>query len=332
MKNTLESFYNPTRTEATIKGRKYNPKGNFADRYHSAIGSFLVEAKRDYTIRKAPDQYGWAGESREAKGRYHLVRGDTGERVSVQTVSDQYAPLSLADVAGHLETFTEQGWVEPDGVHGNGPSKEILQLRFRDDLSQVDTGGGDQVLPYISVCLQHGTGLATGKLGFIRVICRNTFGSVMGSEADFEIRHSKSIGEADDIAAERFGEQVASWEKLRRQISALSERIEAFRSLTLTPAKMKDLTETLLGFSGAEKISTQKENQRDFILSKAQDLNIGTRGQTGYDFYNGVTFLTTHGMPNSKRDSQALLLASQEIGGQGFELEAKARDLLLALA
>ena len=284
--------------------------GETSDTILPDLPSFLEAAGRDYGILRTPalvrDPFGGVDENgeisetvREVENQFHLTRTSDGRVVSPHTVTGQYAPLTLLDIAAEIQPWCDDGWVTPDAVYsGKNESLEILCLRM--DASGALPNGEDWE-HYIVFRNPHGSGgKAKGSIVSYRAQCSNTFGS-LGRGVEFVIGHRISAKMTDDQRSEQMAERVkqakAAWRTAEGYISELAVRVNRWEGATLSFAEAATLTNGLLGIpKGADiddpkEVSKRKAKTRAAILEAFSMPQYGTNGATVYDWLNGVTFV-----------------------------------------
>lgn len=349
-KQAITGFFNPRHEGDTFKGLgiSMGMDGTVADRVIPDLPTFLTEAGRDYYIKKVPagvlDPNGAMGPDGmvpgwvEVEGQYHLVRSSDHRVVSPHTVTDQYAPLSLVDMAEELQPWCDAGWATPDGVYSSKrESLEMLALR-------LDAGGnlpdGEQFLHYVIFQNPHGRGgTAKGKIISWRVVCANTFAAAVSATSDFAISHRVAKGDHEAqraIMVERSQAAVAAWAKVQEHIAGLAERINAWQSVPVSSTQAETLTDRLLGIGNLEKASAQKKNRRTQILGAFDMPSMGTNGATAWDWVNAVTYVNSS--PNAEANKRSKVGAVERAvrvtdpNGTGFKLEQRAERVLLDFA
>jgi len=336
MQATIKGYFNPVKTGDTFKGLNSSIDGEVAPKIYQGIGEFLTAAGRDYFIKKAKVYQACGDTFAEVENQFHLVRSTDERVVSPHTVSDQYAPLSLVDMAEELQPWCDQGWATPDGVYsGRNESLEILTLR-------LDAGGtlpnDEKFMHYIVFQNPHGSGgTSKGKIISWRIICANTFAAAVSYASDFSITHRVAGGDhavQQLIMAQRAKDAVAAWQKVQKHIADLSERINVWSGVQLAQKDAENLTEKLLGITDLEKASTRAKNRRDAILAAYSMPSMGTNGRTAWDWINGVTFVNSSPMAaiNSPKASKVSgvdrAIRTLDTNGSGFKLEADAEKVL----
>jgi hypothetical protein len=285
-------------------------KGDTASEIIPDVPSFLKEAGRDYGILRTPalvrDPYGGLNEAgevseavREVEGQFHLMRASDGRVVSPHTVTGQYAPLTLLDIAEEVQPWCDAGWVTPDAVYsGKNESLELLCLRM--DASGL-LPNGEAWEHYIIFRNPHGSGgKARGSIISYRAMCANTFGAV-GRGIEFVVGHRISAKmTADERQAEMAGRAkraIDAWKTAQKYVEDLSKRINNWSSANLSYAQAEKLTDQLLGIVNLDGASARKKNMRTAILDGFSMPQYGTNGTSVYDWLNGVTFVNSS--PNS---------------------------------
>lgn len=350
-KNTITGFFNPRTDGDEFKGLglSMGMDGTVADRVIPDLPTFLTEAGRDYYIKKVPamvmDPNGAVDASGnivpgaiDVEGQFHLVRSSDHRVVSPHTVTDQYAPLSLVDMAEELQPWCDAGWATPDGVYSSKrESLELLALR-------LDAGGdlpdGEKFLHYVIFQNPHGSGgTAKGKIISWRVVCANTFAAAVSASSDFAISHRVAKGDHEAqraVMVERSQQAVAAWAKVQEHIAGLAERINDWKSVPVSVSQAESLTDRLLGIGKLDDASAQKKNRRTQILGAFDMPAMGTNGATAYDWLNGVTF--TNSSPHSETNRKSKVGAVERAvrvtdpNGTGFKLEQRAERVLLDFA
>jgi hypothetical protein len=343
MTATINAFYNPTQNGDTFKGLfPSDPKfkGECADAIIRDLGKFLETSNRNYYIKKVP-AYQAIGDLdgmpqfAEAENQFHLVRSVDNHIVSPHTVTEQYAPLSLMDVAEEIAPWVQAGWATPDAVfEARNGSLEVLVLRLDANGEITD---GDFYVHYIVIQNPHGSGgKAKGKIISFRIVCCNTFAAAVSAASDFTISHRVARGSVEEqtaIMAERTSTAIAAWDKVQSHIADLAARVNVWNAAPLTFADAEHLTDSLLGITKLD-ASTRKKNMRDFILAAFSMPQFGTFGRTGYDWINGVTFINSSPNADSVKASKVSTIdravRNMDPNGTGFKLEQKAEKVLTA--
>lgn len=339
---TIKGFFNPRQKGDNFKGLNSTIEGEVAEDVIQDVPTFLKRAGRDYYIKKVPayvnDPFGGVDEQgnvvpafREAENQYHLVRSNDHRVVSPHTVTDQYAPLSLMDMADEVQPWCNAGWATPDGVYeARGGSLEVLSLR-------LDAGGnigGDEFIHYAVFQNPHGAGgKACGKIISWRIVCANTFAAAVSATADFKITHRVGAAEQDvqqGVMAERVKAAVDAWEQVKEHIARLSERVNRWQSSPLTKADATELANRLFGITNESKAATRTKNRRDAVVTAFDSPQYGTNGANAWDWLNAVTFFTSspYAPSNKKVDPIARTLRATDSNGSGFSLESKAERLI----
>lgn len=338
MTATIKGFFNPVKAGDTFKGLNGSIDGTVADRVISGLPEFLKDAGRDYYIQKAPVYQKFGGEFAEVENQFHLVRSSDDRVVSPHTVTDQYAPLSLMDMAEELQPWCDAGWCTPDGVYSaRNESLEVLSLR-------LDAGGqledGQNYLHYIVFQNSHATGgTAKGKIISFRIICANTFAAAVSAASDFSITHRVAGGDhavQQKIMAQRAKDAVSAWEKAQEHIRKLSDRINVLQGVSLSFTQAEKLTDRLLDIRDIEKASTRAKNRRSAILAGFSMPQYGTFGRTAWDWMNGVTFINSSPFAEANKASKVSgvdrVVRTLDVNGSGFKLESMANDMIMEFA
>lgn len=346
-KATITGFFNPRTKGDTFKGLNDSIKGTVAPDIIQGVHDFLKAAGRDYFIQKVPAfDYSPTGAVDaagnivpgfvEIENQFHLRRSTDFRIVSPHTVSDQYAALSLMDVADEIKPWCDQGWTTPDGVYDRNGSLEILSMR-------LDAGGDladEKLLHYIIFQNPHGVGgKAKGKIITWRIICANTFARAVSADFDFEISHRVAGGDPEEqqrIMNERLQNSFAAWNKAKEHIAALAKRIDAQKSKAMSALEAEMLTDSLLGIAGPgeprREISTRTENKKTAILRAFELPAAGTYGKTAFDWINAVTYVNSSPAAaeaaKSKVDPLDRLVRNVTPNGTGFMFEGKAQKLV----
>lgn len=336
-KTTIKGFFNPTKEGDTFKGLNSTIEGAVADRIIPDLPGFLKAAGRDYFIKKVPVYQRFGGEFAEVENQFHLVRSTDERVVSPHTVTEQYAPLSLLEMAEELQPWCDQGWCTPDGVYsGRNESLEVLSLR-------LDAGGnlpeGEKFVHYIVFQNPHGSGgKAKGKIISWRIVCANTFAAAISAASDFTITHRVAAGDHEEqqaIMAGRAKDAVAAWEKAQQHIRTLADKINAWQAVPLQFADAKELTNRLLGVKDEENASTRTINKRDAILAAFSMPQFGTFGRNAYDWLNGVTFVNSSPLAEVNKKSKVSAvdraIRTLDVNGSGFLVEQQAEKILAEL-
>lgn len=332
----IKAFYNMNND-----GSKFFPfgfDGECADAIIRDLHKFLERAGRSYYIKKAPvfQRFG-GGEIAEVENQYHLVRSVDERVVSPHTVTDQYAPLSLMDVAEEIAPWVQAGWATPDAVfEARNGSLELLVLRLD---AQGEIADGDFYVHYIVIQNPHGSGgKARGKIISFRIVCCNTFAAAVAAASDFLITHRVASGDAEaqqKIMLQRTKDAVAAWERVQEHIRILAKKVNEWQQIPLQFADAKNLTNKLLGVTDEENTSTRTLNRRDAIVAAWSMPQFGTFGQNAYDWLNAVTFVNSSPSADANKKSKVStidrVVRNIDPNGTGFALELKAEELLAEL-
>ena len=336
------------------KGMFHGIDGETSEAILTNVQEFLKAAGRDYGILRVPaytlDKFGSFEERgedilpvasfREVENQFHLARTNDGHIVSPKTVTAQYAPMTLMDVALEVQPWCDAGWLTPDSVYdGKNGSVELLSLR-------IDAGGnlpnGESWSHHIVFRLPHGVGgKIKGTIMSHRNSCSNIFSSI-GRGYEFVITHRISAKmteeEREQEMAKRAKEALEAWDEVQDYVKKLSARIDLWSNKPVTYAQAETLTETLLDITWLDdpKLSTRKKNTREAILQGFNMPNYGTFGATLYDWMNAVTFINSSPNSNSIKKSKVSavdrLIRIIDPNGSGYKLEAKAERLAAAFA
>lgn len=337
----IQAYYNPTKEGDTFKGlfpSNPNFKGQCADAIIHDLGTFLKKAQRDYYIQKAPVFQKFDSQFAAVENQFHLVRSSDQRVVSPHTVTDQYAPLSLMDVAEEVAPWVQAGWATPDAVfEARNGSLEVLALRLD---AQGEITDNDFYVHYIIIQNPHGSGgKACGKIISFRIVCCNTFAAAVATKSDFYITHRVAAGDHEKqqtIMAQRTKDAIAAWEKVQDHIRILSEKVNRWQNMPFQAIDAKELTNKLLDITNDDDSSTRSVNKRDAIVSAFNMPNFGTYGKNAYDWLNAVTFVNSSPFAdiNAKSKVGAIERAVRNMdpNGTGFALEARAEGLLATLA
>lgn len=335
MRSEIKAFYNRNND-----GSEFNPfgfDGACADAVIRDLQAFLKTAGRDYYIQKAPVFQRFGTEFAEIENQYHLVRSSDQRVVSPHTVTDQYAPLSLMDVAEEIAPWVQAGWATPDAVfEARNGSLELLVLRLD---AQGEITDGDFYVHYVVIQNPHGTGgKARGKIISFRIVCRNTFAAAVAAASDFLITHRVASGDTEQqqaIMCQRTKDAVAAWERVQEHIRVLATKVNAWINVPLQFADAKELTNKLLGVTDEEDASTRTINKRDAIVAAWSMPQYGTNGRNAYDWLNAVTFVNSSPFAevNKKSKVSAIDRTVRNIdpNGTGFAIELEAEKLLAEL-
>lgn len=348
----IQGFFN-ARQENDSHGKSFfaDIKGDTAEAIIPDLPTFLAAAGRDYGILRTPayvnDPFGGLDENgnvceaiREVENQFHLSRTSDGRVVSPGTVTGQYAPLTLLDIAAEIQPWCDAGWVTPDAVYsGKNESLELLCLR-------MDASGtlpnGEEWEHYIIFRNPHGKGgKAKGNIVSFRVQCSNTFGAV-GRGIEFVIGHRISAAMSDEqrqeAMAKRVAQAKAAWRTADKYIETLATKINSWAGSNISYGQAEMLTDALLGIpkgadlTDSKQVSRQKAKTREAILEAFSMPKFGTNGATVFDWINGVTFVQSS--PNSQAVQRSKVNAIDRMirnvlpTESGYKLEEKAERLI----
>ena len=351
MSTAITAFFNKrTDSDKTAKSMFCGTDGNVAEKTHTNVLEFLTDARRDYGIARVPalvmDPNGGLDDggnivptAREVDNQFHLIRQGTngdGHVVSPKTVSAQYAPYSLADLAGEIQPWCDAGWATPDAVFdGKNGSLELITLRL--DAGGQMPGWDHQVI----LRVPHGTGgKVTGTLSSFRTVCSNVFGA-QGRGREFIIPHRISA----KMSTEEIQKQMAIRATLARNtfatvndyIAGMAKQMNSWENVTIDEKTMETMVNELLGIEHEkpEDIKGGKKNMREEILTAANLKEFGTYGKTLADFINGVTFYNSSPLAavnqKSKVSGVDRMLRNVAPNASGWILEKKAAALANAM-
>jgi hypothetical protein len=348
MVSTIKAFYNPTKDGDTFKGLfPSDPRwdGQCADAIITDLQAFLKAAGRDYYVAKTPTgDYSPVGGVNEAgevvpgwvelENQFNLRRSSDHRVVSLKTVTESYAPLSLMDIAEEIAPWVQAGWATPDAVfEAKEGSLEVLVLRLD---AQGEITDDDFYVHYIVIQNPHATGgKCRGKIISFRIVCCNTFAAAVSIKSDFEISHRVAKGSPErqaEIMAERTREAIEAWEKVQEHIKELSRRVNVWKDAPITFSDAEHLTDSLLDITDLEKTSTRTKNEREAILSAFSMPQVGTYGRDAYDWVNAVTFVLSSPLAKSVQKSKVSTIEravrNMDPNGTGFKKERKAETVL----
>jgi hypothetical protein len=342
MTDTIQGFFNARQDgDSNARTMFAGIDGDTSETIITDLPEFLAAANRNYGILRVPalvtDPFGGVDEDgeivpavREVDGQYHLTRTNDGQVVSPHTVTGQYAPMTLLDVAAEIKPWLDAGWCTPDAVYaGKGGSLEVLSLRL--DASGM-LPNGETWDHHIVFRLPHGAGgKVKGTIVSFRTACANTFAGI-GRGFEFVITHRISAKMSQDerqaVMAERAQKAVAAWKKAHEYIDTLAGRIGEWTAKPVSFAQAEVLTDSLLGIDKLEDASTRAKNVREAILAGFSMPKFGTHGANLYDWVNGVTFVNSS--PNaeivakSKVGAVDRMIRNVDPNGSGNKLESKA--------
>lgn len=345
MTTAIKGYFNARKDGDThAKSMFSGVEGNVSDTIIPDLPTFLQAAGRDYGILRTPalvrdpfgglDEHGDICEAvREVEGQFHLTRTNDGRVVSPHTVTGQYAPLTLLDIAAEIQPWCDAGWVTPDAVFsGRNESLEILCLR-------MDAGGtlpnGETWEHYIAFRNPHGAGgKAKGTISSFRVVCSNAFNSV-GRGIEFVVGHrisaTMTMEERQEAMTTRARNAVAAWQTAEQYIADISERINAWSGKAVSFTQAETLTDSLLGIRKLDDASARKKNMREAVLAAFSMPQFGTNGANLYDWMNAVTFVNSspHAgiVQSSKVSAVDRTIRNVDPHGSGYIFEAKAEKL-----
>jgi hypothetical protein len=345
MSTDITGFFNArTDTDQAAKSIFLGVEGETSDRIISDLPTFLETAGRDYGILRKPalvrDPFGGVDAQgnvceaiREVDNQYHLSRTSDGRVVSPHTVTKQYAPLTLMDVATEIKPWLDAGWVTPDAVFsGKNESLELLCLR-------MDANGmlpnGEQWQHYIILRLPHAAGgKCKGQVVNFRPQCSNVYAAIgRGNEFTISHRISSKMDDAERQAAMLARVKMAknAWKTAQDHIEVLARKVNAWSGKALTVTQAVNLTNTLLGIKSLDDASGVAKNKQEAILNGFDLPEFGTHGATLYDWVNAVTFYTSS--PNSPVVAKSTvnpidrMIRNVDPQGTGFKMEDAAQKL-----
>lgn len=339
----MNAFFNPRNADEESKGINGSIQGSVADRVIQSIPEFLSAAGRDYFIKRVPAPHP-VNRDEDIGGAFWLTRSSDDLVVSPKTVTKQYAPMCLLDIAAELQPWCDQGWGTPDGVYGGniladgGESLEVLTLRL--DAGDMDHLANERIMYYLAVTNPHGQGgKAKGKIIAFRPLCSNVFAALVSGDYDIAIPHR--IGKKQDpqtIMQDRMERAVAGWDAARQKIVELSIRITDLDQKLLTVEQASLLTRDLfkIGNTELDDLKTRTRNRYDAVMDAFENRDAGTSGETAWDWLNAVTFYTSSpNAPTSKKSKvQPIerMIRNIDPHGTGFVLEKTATELVAQLS
>jgi len=347
MSTEIKAFFNKRAdTDTNAESMFCGVDGDVSEKTHSNVLEFLGEANRAYGIERVPalvmDPHGgldmWGNivpTNREVENQFHLIRSSDGHVVSPKTVSKQYAPFALADLAAEIQGWCDQGWATPDAVYdGKDGALELLTLRL--DAGGVAMPDGKQWDHHIILRVPHGTGgKVTGTLASFCHTCANTY-AAQGRGRELMIPHrisgKMSNEEIQFAMAERAQMAVHTFESVKEYIAGMATRMNAWQNCVVNASGIETLTDALLGIKKDDDLKGGLQNKRDAILNASDLSEFGTHGKTVADFVNAVTFYNSSPFADVNKKSQVSgvdrMIRNVAPDASGWKLEQKA--LILA--
>lgn len=346
MSTAIKAFFNKRAdTDTNAESMFCGIEGDTTQKTHSNVLDFLGEADRAYGIHRVPalvnDPFGGVDESgnivsaaREVENQFHLIRSSDGHVVSPKTVSKQYAPFALADLAAEIQGWCDQGWATPDAVYdGKDGSLEILTLRL--DAGGVTMPDGKQWDHHIILRVPHGTGgKVTGTLASFCQTCSNTFGA-QGRGREFVIPHRIS-GKMSNLEiqlamGQRAQMAVQTFETVKNYIAGMADRLNSWQNCVIGADGIETMTHDLLGIKKGDDLKGGTQNKLDAILDAANLSEFGTHGNTVADFVNAVTFYNSSPFADVNKKSKVSgidrMIRNIAPDASGWKLEQKALAL-----
>lgn len=270
---------------------------------------------------------------------FACIRSDNNESLGI--VGNRYAFLQNHEMAHTIyeaggEVFDKDlnlthPWnnAETLGSFGNmgggslkGGAKVFLQLALPDAYV-----GKSDIKRYITITNHHD---GSGSLGFGTtnqvVCCANTF--AMAQKQISKIRHTASINERVDEAAENLRRMLGFEEKQMEVFEAASNR--AFDKNHIEDI-VKAVFNTPLS-ADKSKVSTRTQNQ---MVTLAGDINksIDEQGETLWALFNGVTRFTNHSRFSKDKDHSLMFGSDAKINERAFNtllgwMDIKPKDLV----
>lgn len=239
----------------------------------------------------------------------HLVNDNNG--ATLRVCKGRFVPNQSEAIFSILDQLGE---MESCGAIGNG---EKVFFNMAGDMYNV--GEGNTMQTHIVSALPHdGTMKLTLGLSTVRVECANTFTQWKKSLNADEVFSTKQTARAGD----RLGLWVNAFNEMREANQTLQDKFKTLAKMKFSAESQAAIISALYG----EKESTRSKNNMaklaQIIGDNASKIPPGQRG-TGWDLFNGVTYLTTHEnslKKNTDRLESSLFGTSQKFAEKAFDL------------
>lgn len=287
-----------------------------------------LDAMGRYTLEKASLTYQGRNGLTELKGRYGIIRSDTGECFEDVAVSDTFQLIQPEDALGTSDAIVKD---HSDGAHyeviGELAGGRDLWAAIR--LQQILNVAGEDIKPYLMFYTAHdGTSSAKFKNVAQRPECRNTLQLALRENArEVRVRHSGNISDKLKEAAR----------VMRAALGYMSEFETFANQLARTPFGQNDygkLTEHLFPLPDEKgRAQTNAIRARELFLEAVLADNLNNLRNTAWGALNAVSDYNEHArrIRNHTDNVDVKLERIFRRSFEDFAIVDKAQDFILAL-
>ncbi len=297
------------------------------------LDTFLHLAGADYTVSAHQIVNPVTGNL--VPSQYVVLRDSDNVVITPKTVTESYGLVTPTNLADSVRGLVDEGWVSPsdfmfltrENIEGNG---EVLVLKFNTGLSAA---GEDDLQWYLILTNFHGRGKVKARIVCFRPFCSNQMGAIM-AEFDWAVSHRVPRGKREETAG-RIISAAQQWTNLQAKQQQIAERLDLIKSLPLSHAQATGFVNSLLGIEQTatdDDVSGQKRNLRTAIMGEFTNANRGTFGRNGWDLYNAVTSVNTHGHEEIGSKVGPSRRSAAILNGTAGTREAKMMNMLLKAA
>jgi phage/plasmid-like protein (TIGR03299 family) len=250
------------------------------------------------------------GNFQPVEGKMATVREDNDKVLGI--VGDDYEVVANSDLKKLIQPLVDEEVLSISNMgYLNGGKKVFIQAQIAKDYQVV----GEDYRGMITLLNSH-DGTTTVSLGttMVRVICSNTFNSVMKKLTE-KYRHSEGV-------TERLLSTTAIVEYIDGAMRKYSEYVETLASAPCSAAQFKQAVESIY--------QKPVEGMRDNFVAQLNHLfynGKGNEGKTMYDALNSVTEWNDH---YSRKSKDARMNYSQF--GAGANTSRRAMVVLTEMA
>ena len=259
----------------------------------------------------------------DGTGFFGIVRSDNNHTFA--TCKEGYVPYQNSELAELLIRISDKtGYGIHSGGEFNGGGKVYLQLNTGNEITNLGKNK-TSVKGFVTGINSH-DGTSSLKWGAVNytICCRNTF--AMAQKAlQQSAKHTSSIHDRVEISVRQITGIADAEKSIFDQFIRLSE-------IPVTKANIaqivRSVTDVDITLQSQKDVSTYSQNRAtELVNSIAQEM--GTKGETLWGLFSGVTHYTSHVLPVPKRANARL---ESKYTGTGLSVDNNAFSQILAFA
>jgi phage/plasmid-like protein (TIGR03299 family) len=252
-----------------------------------------------------------------------VVRNDNSKVLSI--VGTRYEPIQNEDSFNFFDEVVGTGQAVYDTAGSLFEGRKVFISAKLPNTLFLKNNPADTMEKFVLLYTSHdGTSGLCMQIVTVRVVCKNTLSMALGTKSNcIKIRHTKSYKDKVNEAQKTLQLVHGYYDNLQAVIDSLSEQ-------KMTDTEAIAMTERL--FPSKEKeVATRTENTRNEVLELFRR-GVGNKGETKWDFLNGVTEYVTHsrGTRVSEGGNEEESRMASILFGSGSTLSQRALNLLQA--